>query len=100
MRSILVDWLVDVSGKYKLSPDSLFLAVHLVDLYLEIQSTSRKELQLVGVAALLIAAKFEEVYPPQVKDFVHITDQAFSAAEVMAMEGRILRTLQFKICRP
>jgi len=100
MRAILIDWLVDVHKKYKLRAETLFLAVHLIDRYLETQVTAQRQLQLVGVTALLIAAKFEEVYPPQIKDFVYVTDKAYSREDILKMEVSILKVLQFKICRP
>lgn len=100
MRGILIDWLVDVHRKYKLRAETLFLAVHLIDRYLEIQATARKHLQLVGVSALLIAAKFEEVYPPQIKDLVYVTDKAYTREDILQCEVCILKALNFKICHP
>lgn len=100
MRAILVDWLVDVHKKYKLRPETLFLAVNIIDRFLDIKLVPQKTLQLVGVTALLIAAKFEEVYPPQIKEFVHVTDKAYTKEEILNMEVVMLTALQFKICRP
>jgi len=100
MRAILIDWLVDVHKKYKLRPETLFLSVNLIDRYLDSQVTAQRQLQLVGVTALMIAAKFEEVYPPQVKDFVYVTDKAYTREDILKMEVSILKVLQFKICRP
>jgi cyclin B len=100
MRAILIDWLVDVHKKYKLRPETLFLAVHLVDRYLEVQVTIQSQLQLVGVTSLMIAAKFEEIYPPQIKEFVNVTDNAYSQKDILKMEVCILKVLKFKICRP
>lgn len=100
MRAVLVDWLVDVHKKYKLKPETLFLAIGLVDRYLERRTTAKRVLQLVGVTALLIAAKFEELYPPQINDFVYVTDKAYTKEEVIKMEALMLAALEFKICRP
>lgn len=100
MRAILVDWLVDVHKKYKMGSDTLFLAVQLIDRYLEVQVTAKSHLQLVGATALMIAAKFEEVHPPQVKEFVYVTDKAYSREDVLKMEVCMLKALQFKICCP
>jgi len=100
MRAILVDWLVDVHKKYKLRPETLFLAVHLLDRFLGVQVTAQRHLQLVGVSCLFISAKFEEVYPPQIKDFVYVTDKAYSKEEILKMECCVLKALEFKICRP
>ena len=67
MRSILVDWLVEVHHKFKLETITLWLCINIMDRYLELEEVKRSELQLVGVTALLIACKFEEIYPPEVR---------------------------------
>lgn len=46
---------------------------------------------------MLIACKYEEIYPPIVKDFVYITDNAYSKEEILAMERKMLTTLDFNI---
>jgi len=100
MRGILVDWLVSVQQKYKLKAETLFLTVSLLDRYLEKKATARRNLQLVGVTALLIAAKFEEIHPPQISDLVYVTDKAYTRDDIVKMEVTILTSLDFKICRP
>jgi cyclin B len=100
MRSILVDWLVDVHKRYRLRSETLFLAVGIIDRFLERRVVARRHLQLVGITALFVAAKFEEMYVPQVKEFVHVTDKAYSEAEVMRMEVSILTVLDFQVCQP
>lgn len=97
MRGILVDWLVDVHIKFKLRPETLFLTVNLIDRYLEKIPVHRQKLQLVGVASMLIACKYEEIYAPETKDFVFVTDKAFSKEEIHEMEGKILSTLEFNL---
>jgi cyclin B len=82
MRSILVDWLVEVHLKFKLVPETLYLTINLIDRYLAEREVSRPKLQLVGVTALLIASKYEEIYPPELRDLVYICDRAYSRNEV------------------
>jgi len=82
MRSILVDWLVEVHLKFKLVPETLYLTVNLIDRYLAKTEVSRAKVQLVGVTALLIASKYEEIYPPELRDLVFICDGAYSKVEV------------------
>src|SRR5690606_17026459 len=65
MRAILIDWLVDVHLKFKLLPDTLFLTVNIIDRYLETTQVSRQKFQLIGVTAMLIASKYEEIYSPE-----------------------------------
>lgn len=82
MRSILVDWLVEVHLKFKLVPETLYLTVNIIDRYLARTEVSRPKLQLVGVTALLIASKYEEIYPPELRDLVYICDRTYSKFEV------------------
>eukprot|EP00929_Paragymnodinium_shiwhaense_P039013 TRINITY_DN20529_c0_g1_i1.p1 TRINITY_DN20529_c0_g1~~TRINITY_DN20529_c0_g1_i1.p1 ORF type:complete len:533 (-),score=140.08 TRINITY_DN20529_c0_g1_i1:101-1699(-) len=100
MRAILVDWLVEVHMKYKLRPETLWLTVNIIDRYLALAQVARKRLQLVGVSAMFIASKFEDVRPPQANDFVYITDNAYTKQEVLHMECAILSALDFKVVVP
>merc|ERR1719430_2130310 len=81
---------------------TLFTTVAILDRFLmaDVTNISRQKLQLVGVAAMLIAAKYEEIYAPEVKDFVYITDRAYSERDILKMEIRILATLKFDLGRP
>ena len=97
MRSILVDWLIDVHLKFKLIPETLFLAINILDRFIAIVFVPKKKLQLVGITSLFIAAKYEEIYPPSIKDFVYVTDKAYQKEELLEMEGKIMSTLQFKL---
>ena len=100
MRGILVDWIIEVHLKFKLLPETLFLTVGLIDRYLEKTQIMRTKLQLVAVSAMLIASKYEEIYAPEVRDFVFITDNAYTREEILTMEMSILTTLQFNITSP
>jgi hypothetical protein len=97
MRAVLIDWIIEVHIKFKLEPDTLYLAVNLIDRYLSVQRVERKKLQLVAVAAMLIASKYEEIYAPEVRDFVYITDKTYTKEEILSMEYKILSTLNYDI---
>lgn len=100
MRAILFDWLVDVHLKWKLLPETLFITFNIIDRYLTLKHTPRDELQCVGVAGLLIACKYEEIYFPELSDFKDITDNAFSKKEILQKEIDILGTLKYDITVP
>eukprot|EP00730_Choanoeca_flexa_P013569 TRINITY_DN5463_c0_g1_i1.p1 TRINITY_DN5463_c0_g1~~TRINITY_DN5463_c0_g1_i1.p1 ORF type:complete len:378 (+),score=131.50 TRINITY_DN5463_c0_g1_i1:191-1324(+) len=100
MRSILVDWLVEVHYRFELLQETLYLTVHLMDRYLAAEKTERSKLQLVGVTAMLIASKYEEMYPPEVGDFVYISDNAYRRDQILAMEQKMLRVLDFNLGTP
>jgi cyclin B len=100
MRAILIDWLVEVHMKFKLYPNTLYLCVNIVDRYCSMVEVQRPKLQLVGVAALLLACKYEEIYPPEVRDCVYITDRAYTRQELLDMEQNIVEKLDFKLTVP
>jgi len=100
MRTILIDWLVEVHAKYRLRPETLHLTVNLIDRYLTKMPIMRKRLQLVGVVAMFIASKFEEISPPELHDWVYITDNAYTKDDILVMECTMLSALSFQIVVP
>ncbi|XP_007172465.1 cyclin-A2 [Balaenoptera acutorostrata] len=100
MRAILVDWLVEVGEEYKLQNETLHLAVNYIDRFLSSMSVLRGKLQLVGTAAMLLASKFEEIYPPEVAEFVYITDDTYTKKQVLRMEHLVLKVLAFDLAAP
>lgn len=102
MRAVLVDWLVDVQQQFKLLQETLFLTISIIDRYLAVagQHIHHTQLQLVGVAAMFVAAKLEEIFCPVIGDFVYITDDAYTKKEIRHMERTIINTLQFDLYPP
>jgi hypothetical protein len=47
---------------------------------------------------MLIATKYEEIYPPTIKDFVYITKNAYTNQQILDMEMQILFSLEFEMC--
>lgn len=100
MRSILVDWLVDVADEYNIKDETLFLTVNYIDRFLSKVSISRQEFQLLGTAALFVASKYEEIYPPEIGEFVYITDDSFTKQQILQMEKLIFTVLEFDVSVP
>lgn len=100
MRSVLVDWLVEVAGEYNLGNETIHLAVSYIDRFLSCMSVERSKLQLVGTACLMIAAKYEEIYPPGVEEFALITDNTYTNKQVLRMEHLVLKVLGFDVSTP
>ncbi|KAF7816826.1 cyclin-A1-4-like [Senna tora] len=100
MRAILIDWLVEVAEEYRFLPDTLFLTVNYLDRYLSGNKINRKHLQLLGVACMMIAAKYEEICPPKVEEFCYVTDNTYSRNQVLQMESDVLRFLKFEMTVP
>ena len=100
MTGILMDWLVEVAEEYHLTNQTLHLAKLYIDRFLNLIKVSRSKLQLVGVSGMLIASKFEEIFPPGVDDFVYISDNTFTRQQVIEMETLMLNSLQFDLTNP
>lgn len=100
MRSILVDWMVDVSLKFKLHPETFFLTVNIIDRYLSRHQALRARLQLIGITSCLIAAKHEQIWPPEVRDCVYIAANTYTAQEILEAERDIASVLHFRFTVP
>ncbi|KAJ6829202.1 G2/mitotic-specific cyclin-2-like [Iris pallida] len=100
MRAILIDWLIEVHHKFELMHETLFLTVNIIDRFLSRQSVARKKLQLVGVTAMLLACKYEEVSVPVVEDLILISDGAYSREEVLRTERAMANALSFDMSVP
>jgi len=100
MRAILVDWLIQVQMRFNLLQETLYLTVYVLDRFLATTDVCKKELQLVGVTAMLLASKYEEMYAPEIGDFVYITDNAYSKGRIRSMEQTMLKALQFDLSNP
>ncbi|XP_012464791.1 G2/mitotic-specific cyclin-2 isoform X6 [Gossypium raimondii] len=100
MRAILIDWLIEVHYKFELMEETLYLTVNVIDRFLTVHQVVRKKLQLVGITAMLLACKYEEVSVPVVEDLILISDKAYSRKEVLDMEKLMINTLQFNLSSP
>lgn len=100
MRAILISWLVEVHLKYTLLPETLFITVNLVDRYCEARMVPRSQYQLVGVTAMLIACKYEEILVPKIEDFVDITNNTYTKDQILQQEFQILQALEYDLTFP
>lgn len=100
MRAILVDWIVDVHHMMKLQGPTLWLTVNLIDRTLARRNMPRTRLQLVGIAALSLACKMEEIALPYPDDFTYITEDAYSCEDLLAMELEVLQAIHYEVHVP
>lgn len=85
-RAFLVEWIIDVHRKFRLSPETLYLTVFLIDNFLSLHRIKKSQLHILGVTAILIATKYEEIYPPELKDLIQVSENKFTRKEVLEME--------------
>lgn len=100
MRAIVVDWLIDVAIKFRLRQGTFYLSVDIMDRYLSVAATTRAKLQLVGITSLLIAAKHEEMWAPEITECVKITANTYSRVDILEMERDICTVLGFRFTVP
>ncbi|GAA6008375.1 hypothetical protein JCM10207_000105 [Rhodosporidiobolus poonsookiae] len=103
MRTTLIDWLLQVHMRYHMLPETLWIAVNIIDRFLSNRVVSLVKFQLVGVTAMFIAAKYEEIMAPSVEEFVYMTEGGYSRDEILRGERIILQSLEFNVssyCSP
>ncbi|OJJ65038.1 hypothetical protein ASPSYDRAFT_367930 [Aspergillus sydowii CBS 593.65] len=100
MRSVLMDWLVQVHHRFSLLPETLFLCVNYIDRFLSCKIVSLGKLQLVGATAIFIAAKYEEINCPSVQEIVYMVDGGYTIDEILKAERFMLSMLQFELGYP
>ncbi|KAH1014292.1 G2/mitotic-specific cyclin-B3-like isoform X1 [Dendroctonus ponderosae] len=100
MRTLLVDWMVEIQESFELNHETLYLGVKLVDLYLSRILVSKETLQLVGATAMFVASKFDERLPPLIDDFLYLCDGAYTRKEIIKMEISLLRVVDFNLGIP
>lgn len=100
MRGILIDWLIEVHTRFHLLPETLFLAVNIIDRFLSTKVVQLDRLQLVGVTGMFIASKYEEVISPNVANFRHVADDGFTEEEILSAERYVLTALNYDLSYP
>ena len=105
MRSILVDWLVDVSVHFEVMSETLHYAINYIDRALFSMTIEKSKLQLVGVACMKIADVFNERSKEYYRqenssEYAYITADEYTPQEVVQMEKQILNILNFDLYSP
>lgn len=100
MRGVLIDWLLEVHTRFHLLPETFYLTVNIIDRFLSCKVVQLERLQLVGITAMFIASKYEEVLSPHVGNFRHVADDGFSEQEILSAERYILATLNYDLSFP
>lgn len=97
-RTILFEWLSEVSQECKFHRETYHLALDLIDRYLAAHSGVKKnQLQLIGTTCLFLAAKYEEIRPPTANEFAETTAGACTADEIIDNEVVILSAINWDI---
>jgi hypothetical protein len=90
MRTTLIDWLLQVHMRYHMLPETLWIAVNIIDRFLSMRVVSLTKFQLVGVTAMFVAAKYEEIMAPSVEEFVYMTENGYTRDDILKGEKILL----------
>ena len=99
-RGALADWIIAAHRGMRMLPETLYLAINLLDRMLSEKQCSLSKLQLLGVTCLRIAAKYEETWCLAVDQFVALTEGAYTANQINGAERYILGTLDWNLSCP
>ena len=86
LRAEVVNWLFRVHLKFRLWPETLYITSNIIDRYLSLYDMPADRVYLLAITALLISTKYEEIYPPTVKDFIKITHGKFTREQMIDLE--------------
>lgn len=100
LRGVLVDWLIEVHARFHLLPETMFLAINIIDRFLSARVVELEKFQLVGITAMFIASKYEEVLSPHVSNFKHVADDGFTEEEILKAERFVLQALNYDLSYP
>ena len=100
MRAILINWLIQAHNSFHLASETLYICVSIFDRYFARAAVPKNRIQLVGATALFIASKYEEIYYPEINEFVTICDKLYTKRDIIKMELEILSKLNFELGRP
>ena len=100
VRNILADWMVEVINRFDLCIETTFLAINVLDKYLSRVEVQQRDLQLIGVSAIFIASKCEDIYAVALDDLIAITGNAVSERAVVAQERKILTAIDWCLTSP
>jgi len=100
MRAIVVDWLHEVASEYRFQWETLLLSVNIFDRYIHLRPVTVEKMQLIGVTAMFLASKYEEIHPPRIHDFAYMCDSAYTNQEIVKTENEVMSVLDWNICCP
>jgi len=100
MRGILTDWLIQVHTRFRFLPETLYLAVIIIDRFLSTRIVSLTKLQLIGITCMFLATKVEEIVALSAINFLYCADSSYTEGEILQAEKYVLKTLEWNMNCP
>ena len=95
MRTILIDWIIEVHILFLLQHKTFFSTITILDLYLSKKNVTKSNLQLVGMVATLVSSKIEEIFSPELNDFVFICNKTYTKDQIIMMKINLVETIDY-----
>lgn len=96
-RKYLIQWIIKLHYRFRMTLETLYLTVNIVDRFLSMKHVSPEKTELIGATALFIAAKYEEVHPPNMEQLRYCCGNKFEANTIREAESYIISTLDFEL---
>lgn len=102
MRPYLLDFLIEAHTAFSLLPETLHLTVNLLDRYCSRRVVYKRHYQLVGCAAMLIAAKYGDKKDrvPTIRELKSMCCNLYDEDMFVQMEWHVLQTLGWVVGHP
>lgn len=102
LRPLLVDFLIEIHNHFSLQPETLYLAMNMMDRYLSKRVVYKKHYQLVGMTSLWVASKYEDSKEklPSVAQLCKLCSNTYDESAFITMERYVLKTLEYSLGHP
>lgn len=97
IRAMLISYMVEISDLFQLKNKTLYLSVQLMDRLFAREKISRYYFQLVAISCLFVSSKYEEIYYPEIRDWLDIGGKKYTEENLKKMEELILFSLDFNL---
>ena len=96
-RKNIIELLIYYNYKWKLNPDSIYLAINIMDRYTSKIKINKNEYELIGLASFMIASKYEDIYSPNANALTYVYSFKYQPEDILDKEKEILYTLDFSV---
>lgn len=106
-RTYIVDWIVQIHNQFNLKCETLYLTLKIFDNHI-VNSGAHPEfiyqlqqndfLRLIASTCIFISSKYEEIYPPSIKDLLVMFN--FNKMAILEYEGKVMNSIQFNLTMP
>ncbi|EPY54111.1 meiosis-specific cyclin Rem1 [Schizosaccharomyces cryophilus OY26] len=99
MRTVVISWIIGIHYEMNLLPETLFLTINIFDRFFSLRNVAISKMKQIGMAALLLASKYEEIHPPSNKEACGLLGEG-TVGDLCKAETYILMVLHYELGWP